>query len=224
MRSNLMAMVIAGLMVAASIGAVVARPERIATQPTFSLEGMIPKSFGDWQEEPRRLVLVVNPQQRVAMDEIYSQTLERIYVSGDGYQIMLSVAHGPDHRGPFRTHEPESCYPAQGFALHRREVVQLETPFGQIPIRRLSTSKGPRKEPVTYWIMVGDKAVLPSRSKLAELGYVLTGRVPDGLLFRVSSIDANQTEATRRHDEFITQMLRGMSPPARKRISGLGDS
>ena len=226
MRFSRMAFVIAALMIAASIGAVVARPDRNAAppRPTFSLEAMIPKQFGGWREEPRGIVQLVNPQQQAALDAVYGQVLERVYVNSDGYRIMLSVAYGSDHRGSFRTHEPEYCYPGAGFVLHRREVTKLETPFGELPVRRLFTSKGPRQEPVTYWIKVGDKAVRPSQSKLVELSYVLTGRTPDGMLFRVSSIDPEQGRANRMHDQFINQLLKAVSPVERMRLSGLGDS
>ena len=223
-RSSRMALIIAALMIASSIGAVVARPDRKAAppRPAFSLEAMIPRHFGEWREEPRRIVQLVNPQQQAALDAVYGQVLERVYVNSAGYRIMLSVAYGSDHRGPFRAHEPEYCYPGQGFVLHGREVTELETPFGELPVRRLFTSKGPRQEPVTYWIKVGDKAVRPSQSKLVELGYILTGRTPDGMLFRVSSIDPEQRRANRMHDEFIKELLQAVSPVERMRLSGLG--
>jgi EpsI family protein len=226
MRSNRLAFVIAALMIAASIGAVMARPDRKAAAPgpAFSLEAMVPRHFGDWREEARGIMQLVNPQQQAALDAVYGQVLERVYVNTNGYRIMLSVAYGSDHRGSFRTHEPEYCYPGQGFVLHRREVTELETPFGELPVRRLFTSKGPRQEPVTYWIKVGDKAVRPSQSKLVELGYILTGRTPDGMLFRVSSIDPEQSRANRMHDQFINQLLQAMSPAERMRLSGLGSS
>ena len=226
MRSYRMAFVIAALMFAASIGAVVARPDTraVSARPTFSLETMLPRQFGEWREEPQTIVQVVNPQQQAALDAVYNQVLERVYVNSDGYRIMLSVAYGSDHRGSFRTHEPEYCYPGAGFVLQRREVMDLETPFGDIPVRRLFMTKGPRQEPVTYWIKVGDKAVRPSQSKLVELGYVLTRRIPDGMLFRVSSIDPQQGRANRMHDRFINELLQAMPPAERKRLSGLGDS
>lgn len=226
MHSSRMAVVIAVLMIAASIGAVVARPDTnvAAPGPTFSLEAMIPRHFRDWREEPREILQLVNPQLQAALDAVYGQVLERVYVNSAGYRIMLSIAYGSDHRGSFRAHEPEYCYPGQGFVLHRREVIELETPFGELPVRRLFTSKGPRREPVTYWIKVGDKAVRPSQSKLVELGYILTGRTPDGMIFRVSSIDPEQRRANRMHDEFINQLLQAVSPVERMRLSGLGRS
>ena len=226
MRSNRMAFVILLLMVTGSIGAVVVRPDtrHVISRPTFSLDAIIPKQFGRWRQEPQSFVKLVNPQLQAGLDEVYSQTLERIYVNSDGYRIMLLVAYGSDHRGPFRAHEPEYCYPGAGFTVHRREVSELETPFGKVPVRRLFTTKGPRQEPVTYWIKVGDMAVHPWQSKLVELGYVLRGRVPDGMLFRVSSIDPDQSRANRLHAQFIIQLLQAISPSERKRLSGLGDS
>lgn len=225
MRSNRMAFLIAALMFAASIGAIVARPGMQAARlgPAFSLEAMIPKRFGDWREESQRMVQVVNPQAQKMLDETYSQVLTRTYVNADGYRIMLSLAYGSDQRGSMRAHEPESCYPGAGFTLHRREESQLATPFGKIPVRRLFTSKGSRVEPLTYWVRVGDKAVPGWQWKLVELSYTLTGRIPDGLIFRVSSIDPNQARANQLQDQFINRLLKTVSPAERKRLSGLGD-
>jgi EpsI family protein len=226
MRSNRLAFVIAALMCGASIGAVVARPGTKATElrPAISLEAMIPKQLGDWREEPQRVVQVVNPQQRASIDKLYSQVLERSYVNADGYRIMLLLAYASNQRGYLRAHYPEACYSAAGFTLHRREVSQLATQFGEIPLRRLFATKGARLEPLTYWLIVGDKAVQGWESRLVELSYTLTGRIPDGLLFRVSSIDPDQARANQMQDQFINQLLQAVSPVARKRLSGLGDS
>ena len=226
MRSTRIAFLIAALMLAASIGAIVARPgEQVAGPGSSSaLEAVIPAQFGDWREEPRRVVLVVNPQQRASVDNLYSQLVERVYVHADGYRIMLSIAYGPDQRGRLRAHDPESCYPAQGFALHRREASQLATPFGEIPVRRLFTSNGSRVEPLTYWVKIGDKVVQGWQTRLVELSYTLSGRIPDGLVFRVSSLDSDQAHANRLQDLFIEQLLQALSPAERMRLTGLGGS
>jgi len=226
MRPIRTAFVIAALMLAAGIGAVVARPslKMASLGPAFSLEAAIPKHFGDWREETQRIIQVINPQAQKVLDETYSQILTRSYVNTDGYRIMLSLAYGSDQRGPLRAHEPEACYPAQGFALHRKEASLLATPYGNIPVRRLFTSKGSRVEPLTYWLRIGDKAVQGWQSRLVELSYTITGHIPDGLLFRVSSIDADQARANQMQDQFINQLLQAVSPAERKRLSGLGDS
>lgn len=226
MRSNRLAFVIAALMCGASIGAVALRPDTKAVDlgPANSLEAMIPKQFGDWREEPQRIVQVVNPQTRAILDKLYSQVLERSYVNADGYRIMLSLAYASDQRGSLRAHYPEACYSAAGFTLHRREESLLTTPFGEIPVRRLFTSKGSRDEPLTYWLRIGTKAVQGWQSRLVELSYTITGQVADGLLFRVSSIDRDQVLANQMQDQFVNQLLQAVSPAERKRLSGLGES
>jgi len=227
MQTNRIAFVIGALMVATSAGAIIARPDTKVAHvgPAISLETMVPRQFGDWREEPSRVVQVVNPQTQQLLDKLYSQVLSRAYVNDKGYRIMLSLAYGSDQRGSLQAHKPEICYPAQGFILRKNEAAQLETPFGEIPARRLSTALGSREEPVTYWFTVGDKAVAGKLQKrLVDLRYGLTGRIPDGMLFRVSSIDPDQSRANRMQDQFVNQLLKAVSPSERRRLSGLGDA
>lgn len=225
MRSNKIAIVLATLMCASSIGAIVARPSTKVADlgPKISLETMIPRQFGDWREEPQRIGQVINPQTQELLDKLYSQILTRTYVNPEGYRIMLSLAYGSDQRGSLQAHKPEVCYPAQGFKLEKTEVAPLSTPMGSIPAQRLFTSLGPRNEPVTYWFTVGDKVVQSKLQKrFVELSYGLTGRIPDGLLFRISSIDGDQARANRYHDQFVNQLLQAIPPSDRVRLSGLG--
>ena len=229
-RSQQMALLISTLMVTASVGAIVARPDTAAAspQPALSLEAMIPKRFGDWREQ--HFEHVVNPQERELLEKLYSNTLSRTYVNSSGYMIMLSLAHGRDQRGDLAAHMPEICYPANGFTLHRNESGQLPTPFGEIAVRRLLTSRAAREEPVTYWFTFGgepislDQAGQRLRRRLVELRYAFTGLIPDGVLFRVSSIDGDQARANQLQDQFVNDLLRALSPLERQRLSGLGDS
>jgi EpsI family protein len=225
MRPNRIAIVLAFLMFGASVGAIVARPSiKVANQgPTISLEIMIPKQFGDWRDEPQRISQIINPQTQELLDKLYSQILTRTYVNSEGYRVMLSLAYGSDQRGSLQAHKPEVCYPAQGFKLHKTEALPLLTPIGTIPAQRLFTSLGQRQEPVTYWFTMGDKAVQSTFEKrLVQLSYGLTGRIPDGLLFRISSIDGDQARANRYHDQFVNQLLQAIPPDDRVRLSGLG--
>jgi len=221
-----MAFLIAALMCGASIGANVPLPgtKDADLGPAISLEAMIPKQFGDWREEPQRIVQVISPPVQKMLDKDYSQVLTRTYVNAEGYRAMLSLVYGSDQQRFLKLHKPETCYTGAGFALHRTEASQLATPFGEIPVRRLFTSKGSREEPVTYWLRVGDKAVTVWQSRLVELSYTLTGRIPDGLLFRISSIDPDQARANQLQDQFINQLLQTVSPAERKHLSGLGAS
>ena len=226
MKVNRIAVTIAALMFAASGAAIVARPSaKLANElPAITLESAIPRQFGDWRELPLGIVQVVNPQTQALLDKIYSQVLARTYANAKGYRIMLSIAYGSDQSGALQAHKPEVCYPAQGFALQKNEAGALATAWGDIPVRRLLTTLGPRQEPVTYWFTVGDTAIQGKLQKrLADLRYGLTGRIPDGMLFRVSSIDGDPAQAYRMQDLFVDQLLAAVSLDERKRLSGLGE-
>ncbi len=215
--------VAAGMVAAAAIGGFV-RPTAepgAAGRPRLVLEDLVPRQFGRWAESPGA-AQVVNPQQQELLDKLYSQVLTRSYVDARGYRIMLSVAYGDDQRGGLRAHRPEACYPAQGFTLQSNVESLITTPFGAIPGRRLETSLSHRKEPVTYWLTAGGVPIRDRHEmRIVELKFALTGRVPDGLLFRVSSIDDDSAQAFAQHEAFVTELLKSVSPAGRARLAGL---
>jgi EpsI family protein len=218
------AIVMAGLMVAASVGSIAARPAPRDPNlpPAIVLEQAVPKRFGDWTEAPQRGAQVVNPQTQELLDKLYSQTLTRTYVNSKGYAVMLSMAYGDDQRGGLQAHMPEVCYPAQGFKVNHIETAAIETPFGAISGKRLNTSMGSRIEPITYWFAMGDTAVKTRWEKrLVEVRLGLTGQVPDGLLFRISSIDPNAQQAYAAHQAFVADLLAATPEKDRRKLSGL---
>ncbi len=217
--------VLASLMAFAAVAGIAGRPATKAADagPRFVLEDTVPRQFGDWRELPETGAYVVNPQTKELLDKLYSQILTRTYVNSSGYRIMLSLAYGDDQRGDLAAHKPEVCYPAQGFKLHSNVEAQVPTPFGSITGRRLSTSLGPRQEPVTYWFTVGDTAIKNKlQQRMVEVKLGLTGQIPDGLLFRVSSIDDTTERAYRMQDQFVAELLKGTTAQSRVRLSGLG--
>ncbi len=211
-------------MCGASVAGIAARPGAKAADrgQSLTLETAVPKQFGEWVELPERGAQVVNPQTRELLDKLYSQILTRTYIDKGGYQIMLSLAYGDDQRGGLQAHRPEVCYPAQGFKLGRVEDAALPTQFGPIEVRRLTTSLGTRNEPVTYWLTVGDQIIRSRLDKrIAEIRLALTGQVPDGLLFRVSSIDNDTARAFRMQQKFVADMMAAVPGKARKQLGGL---
>jgi EpsI family protein len=218
------AITMATLMCAASVAAHFAKSgvRTVSTTPAIQLDAAIPRQFGAWREEPARAVQVVNPQTQAVLDKLYSQTLSRTYIDAKGYRVMLSLAYGDDQRGGLQAHKPEVCYPAQGFNLRANAPSQLSTPYGAVPVRRLDTQLGARLEPVTYWFAFGDQVVSGRfEQRIAELRLGLAGRVPHGLLFRVSSIDSDTQGAFREQDRFVNDLLVAMSAQDRGRVIGL---
>lgn len=188
----------------------------------IDLATMVPLAFGDWREEPNLYAQVVNPQQKSVLDKVYSQTLSRTYVNAQGYRIMLSIAYGKNQSDALALHKPEVCYPAQGFQVMSKQSMVLDLPGGKLPVKRIETSGGAQRyEPVTYWTMIGEVAVIAgTEKKLAEMHYGLRGEIPDGLLFRVSSIDRDSQHAFPLHESFVTDILASMPAPIRKKFSG----
>lgn len=217
----------ASLMAAGAATGYVARPnpqQAIKKNSEFSLEAIVPKAFGDWTLLPDKGNNVVNPQTQQMLDSLYSQLLNRTYVNSKGQAIMLSLAYGDDQRGGLQTHRPEVCYPAQGFKLLGEQELALKTSFGDIAAKQIDTQLGRRHEPVTYWLTVGGKPITTdTERRVMEVRLALTGQVPDGLLFRVSSIDPdpNPGAAWALHQHFVNDLLSAVPEKDRRRLSGL---
>ena len=224
MKLNYTALTLATLMCGASVAGLAARPSAKAADKgnAISLEAIVPKTFGNWTELPEQGAQVVNPQTKELLDKLYSQLLTRTYVNKEGYRIMLSMAYGDDQRGGLQAHRPEVCYPAQGFKLGKVEDGALPTSFGNIEVRRLTTSLGARNEPVTYWLTVGDQVIKSKLDKrIAEIRLGLTGQIPDGLLFRISSIDTDNARGFAMQQKFAADMMAAVPAVTRKQLGGL---
>jgi EpsI family protein len=188
----------------------------------FNLDSTIPKQFGDWTVDEKVVTHLVNPQERAAVDKIYTQVLTRTYVNHQGYRIMLSIPYGTDQSDGLAAHDPEGCYPSQGFQILTTAKETLRTALGSIPVRRMEAESGSRHEPVTYWFTVGNQAVNDGwERKKAQMQYNLRGEIPDGMLVRASSIDRDTRNAYRHHDQFLRDLISALPTNARPRISGI---
>lgn len=212
------------MLIAAGLALLLIPREKIADHgPKFDLATMIPKQFGEWRLDEEIVPLQVSPEVKNYIDTLYNQTLTRTYVNGSGNRIMLSIAYGGDQSDAMQVHKPEVCYPAQGFSVENLTMATLNTGFHTIPIKHLVAIQNSRIEPITYWITVGDTVTSNATSrKLAQLKYGLTGKIPDGLLFRVSSIDRNTSNAFQIQAGFIRALLESVNSDARKRLIGSG--
>lgn len=199
------------------------KPDRsvLDHKPAIDLEVMIPKAFDNWKLD-QTIVMLISPDQQEALENVYSQTLTRTYINSAGERIMLSIAYGGEHGEGMQLHRPENCYPAQGFQLvENTQSLTLATRHGQLPVKRLVAAQGARNEPITYWSVVGGSHTeFGWRMKIAQMRYTLTGVIPDGMLVRVSSIDADETGAYAIQTDFIKSMLDAMSESDRRRITG----
>ena len=190
----------------------------------LDLQAAVPRQFGRWVMDERTVVSVINPQQEELLKQLYSQVLERVYVNkDDGYRIMLTIAYGGDQREGLAAHYPEACYAAQGFKIQSSVQDSISINQSLIPVTKLETSlANQRFEPITYWIMVGEVSSRGGvRKKLADLYYTSRGYIPDGLLFRVSSIDPASPNAFERQAESIKEIIPALSMSSRRRLTGI---
>ncbi|MET3132129.1 EpsI family protein [Oxalobacteraceae bacterium GrIS 1.11] len=225
MNKAIKSSIVLGLLMVASAGTaklIIPTHYLADSRPAVSLETSIPTRFGDWKEEKSGFAGVVNPRTEAAIKAIYTQTLSRTYINGSGYRVMLSLAYGANQSDGLNLHFPEVCYPAQGFEVTSNQNGILATPQGNIMVKRLETNlSGQRFEPVTYWSTVGDFVANNGvNKKMVEMRYRLGGQIPDGLLFRVSSIDTDAARSFQQQGDFVTALAAVLPSADKRRLMG----
>ncbi len=190
--------------------------------PKIDLETMLPKQFGEWTTDETVAPLRTDPETAQMLDRLYNQILSRTYVDRQGRRVMLLIAYGGDQSESMQVHKPEVCYPSLGFKLHQESHGSLDTGFGAVPVKRMVAVQGRRIEPVTYWMTIGDKIAEGGGGawKLEQIKYGLTGKIPDGLLFRLSSITGDAAAAYAAQQEFTQALIKALPEKDRARFIG----
>lgn len=184
-------------------------------------EKIMPHGFGDWEELPYASRAIVDPVQAETLAKIYSETFGRTYRhKPSGRIIMLSIAYGRNQSTDTQLHTPEQCYPSQGFRVDERIDHDIQTPFGPIKSIQLKTTMGPRIEPLTFFVRVGDTVARGSKERnLARLHMAVQGYLVDGMLFRVSEITP-RNDSFKLQDQFVNDILQVIGPEGRQRVIG----
>jgi EpsI family protein len=208
-------------MVLAAGAASALKPSRVHPAVAFDLERVIPRSFGRWIIDPSMVPITPAPDVQAKLERLYDQIVSRTYVNDRGERVMLVLAYGGEQSDALKAHRQEVCYAAQGFEIRKVSNADLRVREKTIPVTRVVAVRGPRSEPVTYWLTMGDRVVLGRLERLmVQLRFGLSGRIPDGMLVRVSSISSNPAQAFAGQDEFIGALLHGMRPGDVHRLLG----
>ncbi len=210
-------------MLAAALLAYVMTPHRLMarTHEAFNIDAHFPRAFGEWSELPG--LQAVKPPADGLEAEIYSQELARAYVDKDGHAVMLMVAYGESQSDRLQLHHPEICYTAQGFRVTR----PVTTPFQwspterAIPLTRLVATREGRTEPIAYWMRIGYDVTNSNwaRNRL-KLEYGLRGWIPDGVLYRVSTLGVPENMSAQVQEKFIRDLLNAVPPDTRAFMIG----
>ena len=199
-------------------------PELRAVRGDPHLAANVPASFGDWTlvDRPSLPVGVVANDGRGTLQQPYDDVLMRTYRNSKGESVMLALAYGREQRQEIKVHRPELCYTAAGF----RVVSMQATTFGQLRgaesvVRgnRLYAEGRHGNEAVSYWIRVGSvytESGWDIRRHIVEQG--LQGKIPDGVLVRVSRPVENlrdAEEAWPRLETFLEELVAALPEQTR---------
>jgi len=208
----------------AFIGAAVAAPlvkPLPADTSAVNLERMLPTEFAGWHLDPSVVPVAPAPDVQANLDRIYNQILSRTYVNEAGESMMLTIAYGGDQSDALKAHRQENCYAAQGFAIEGLRHGSMSVAGRTIPVTRMRAVRGARSEPVTYWLTMGDRVVLGRLERLrVQLAAGLHGRMPDGMLVRVSSLSDDAGAAFRAQQAFMASAVAAMKPADAARLVG----
>lgn len=205
------------LLVLTAIAAVLVTPKYSGQKKPAILENAIPKQFGAWQYKPNTYAQVsVNTFAQAISDAIYDQVLMRTYEDKSGKQVMLAIAFAAEQRQEIKIHQPEVCYPAQGFKMlsikdHEFKLASYPTP---IRGKQLIFKKGSKMEAVSYWIRLGNSFPMSGfemRVKILKEG--LKGKIDDGVLVRVSTLiddESGARAAYQLQEKFLTDLISGV--------------
>jgi len=184
------------------------------------LDPLFPATIADWAYQTSD-GLVLPPADQVT-DRHYNAVLARYYASPTQLPVMLLVAYSGTQDGMLQVHRPEVCYPASGYDLVEQRAMLLDAGGGlQVPARYIAARSVSRHEQLIYWTRIGDD--FPTRwwaQHWAVAKENLKGRVPDGVLVRISTMASGDETATPTLKHFISAMLPRLSPTARRVLFG----
>ena len=211
-------------MLAATLLAYQLTPHRLMarTHDVFDVNAHIPMAFGEWKALPGSGAIRPPPGGLEA--EVYNQEAFRAYADKEGHIVFFVVAYGESQSDRLQLHHPEVCYTAQGFRVTRPTTAKFAWSPSAPPIAmtRLLATREDRLEPISYWMRIGYDVTTSNwaRNEL-KLGYGLRGWIPDGALFRVSTVGLPADLSFKVQDKFIRELLQEV--PAETRAFMVGD-
>jgi hypothetical protein len=163
-----------------------------------ALDRLVPAKVGDWAyHDTSGLVL---PPPDALSDALYSGLVTRTYISPNRMPVMLLVAYSNVQDGMLQVHRPEVCYPAGGYRLSPTRVEQVPNGVGGGINANLFSAEGV--------------------SRTEQVRANLDGRIPDGILVRVSTLAPGMGAAHADLAAFAAQLVKSASPSARQLLIG----
>jgi EpsI family protein len=153
------------------------------------LDDAVPTTVGPWRAQTSGVFIL--PEDTAAASA-YDQIVTRRFAAATGPDIMLLIAAGAAQSGLMRVHRPEVCYASAGFRIRGLHDVDLRvSPAKAIPAQAFTGVRDDRVEDVLYWTRIAGffpRTLMAQRLVMLRLG--LQGLIPDGVLVRISALDA----------------------------------
>jgi len=90
-----------------------------------------------------------------------------------------------------------------------------------VPASQLHATRPGRSEPITYWTIFGDEVENePREVEWLKIRAGLQGRILDGMLIRISSLDRDTQRAHALQARFADALVQGIDPRYRSRAIG----
>jgi EpsI family protein len=210
-----------GMLVAAGTAAALTPRDRLNLLHPQKLDDIVPKHIGSWVDTPTNGVVL--PKEKGSLsDQLYSQTLSRLYTSPDHIPVMVVIAYGDLQSDLLQLHRPEVCYAAVGFQISSSARTDIDLGPGiLLPARELTATSESRIEPILYWTRIGD--YLPTsgpEQRIAKLRLAMNGLVADGVLVRLSTVGEPTPEAVEGLHKFARAMVESIAPKSRPALVG----
>lgn len=189
-----------------------------ARQPTVhnpvvksdEFEKWVPEAFGQWSMVASSGVVLPAPD--ALSDRLYDNLVTRVYNSPDA-AVMMLLAYNNQQDGMLQVHRPEICYPVGGYKLTETEPTSVPALGREVPANIFTATGSDRTEQVIYFTRLGDAYPRSwAEQRLAVIGENLAGRVPDGIMLRVSLIGTDRAAAVGILRNFIEDFSTDAAP------------
>lgn len=213
------------LMIGTSFISNISKPSRLMSEidPRVSLLDELPQHFTRWTKLQNNVAEIVDPSRQAVLKYLYTETLSASYRNANDVLVMLSIAYGKDQSDGHDVHKPDLCYPAQGFAIIEQNdmVLALDT-HRSITVKYMKTQNRSRIEPLIYWTTSGNYLYSNKlQKKLIDINYTKKRLIPDGMVLRVSTIEADSQLAIESITDFVKDWYAAMPEQQRDRYFGI---
>jgi EpsI family protein len=203
----------------AAAGALACLRAPVVVGQSFNAAGFsaaIPGTVGGWTS--RKSAEIVLPPQDDS-NKLYDNIETRVY-EGPGLPVMmLVIAFSSVQQNDIQVHRPETCYPASGYPILWSQPTEISIGSARISGRELLADRGGLRERIVYWVRVGNafpRSWFEQRVTMALQH--LHGAIPDGALFRVSSIEEPDISNAAAILQFIETFVGEASPSFRQSV------